>query len=258
MNDLPTAAVDKKHVINRFSVRYIGETTRKEGIFMTNCNIIKDLLPLYADGILSAESAALVGEHLAECAECAELLEKTKTDLISNKKIAENIKAINPFILLKKIRPRIVIIVAAAAIFITVSLMAVFGYMANGWFGVDSMFGINQTWILSGDGYENELLDTVAEGEGWDRDKIKVMPMLGTTGYKYQLPSSGLPEYHFVRPLEYDGEKYMCVFFAKETFLFSFDISYYGFASYNPENGTWSYTDNTTGMSTGFFEEGAE
>lgn len=34
------------------------------------CNLIKDLLPLYADGVVSAETAQIIAEHLAECPDC--------------------------------------------------------------------------------------------------------------------------------------------------------------------------------------------
>ena len=37
---------------------------------MNNCEIIKDLLPLYADDVLSEESKAFVSEHLADCESC--------------------------------------------------------------------------------------------------------------------------------------------------------------------------------------------
>lgn len=36
-----------------------------------NCHIIRDLLPLYIDGVCSRESAELVEEHLASCEACA-------------------------------------------------------------------------------------------------------------------------------------------------------------------------------------------
>lgn len=35
-----------------------------------SCNVIRDLLPSYMDGIASKDSVTLIEEHLAECAEC--------------------------------------------------------------------------------------------------------------------------------------------------------------------------------------------
>ncbi len=40
----------------------------------TNCNVIRDLLPLYADQICSEESRELVDGHLAQCRDCSSLL----------------------------------------------------------------------------------------------------------------------------------------------------------------------------------------
>ena len=37
------------------------------------CGIIRDLLPLYLDEVAAAESRAAVEEHIAACAECAQL-----------------------------------------------------------------------------------------------------------------------------------------------------------------------------------------
>lgn len=42
----------------------------------TDCNVISDLLPLYVDQICSNESRKLVDEHLAECKDCAVLLQQ--------------------------------------------------------------------------------------------------------------------------------------------------------------------------------------
>lgn len=39
-----------------------------------NCEVIRDLLPLYRDGVCSEESRALVGEHLGTCERCNEEL----------------------------------------------------------------------------------------------------------------------------------------------------------------------------------------
>lgn len=38
------------------------------------CDVIKDILPLYAEGLVSADTAALVEEHLALCETCKQLL----------------------------------------------------------------------------------------------------------------------------------------------------------------------------------------
>ena len=34
------------------------------------CSIVRDLLPLYAEGMLSQESTAFVKEHLESCDDC--------------------------------------------------------------------------------------------------------------------------------------------------------------------------------------------
>lgn len=41
-----------------------------------DCEIVKDLLPLYVEDLLSPESRKFVGEHLPECEDCRNYLEK--------------------------------------------------------------------------------------------------------------------------------------------------------------------------------------
>ena len=43
-----------------------------------DCEIIKDLLPLYADNVCSEKSLKIVGEHLKDCPECSEELRRIK------------------------------------------------------------------------------------------------------------------------------------------------------------------------------------
>lgn len=43
-----------------------------------SCNVTKDLLPAYLDGVCSGESGELVEEHLAECPACRRFLEGLK------------------------------------------------------------------------------------------------------------------------------------------------------------------------------------
>ncbi len=45
----------------------------------TNCGVIRDLLPLYAEKMTGEESNALIKEHLAECRECSEHLKKLQS-----------------------------------------------------------------------------------------------------------------------------------------------------------------------------------
>ena len=41
-------------------------------------NIIRDLLPIYADGLESEESRALIEAHLADCPDCRAQLERMR------------------------------------------------------------------------------------------------------------------------------------------------------------------------------------
>lgn len=43
-----------------------------------NCNIIRDLLPLYEDDVASADTAELVREHLKDCAACRQELKQMR------------------------------------------------------------------------------------------------------------------------------------------------------------------------------------
>ena len=44
------------------------------------CDVIQDLMPSYVDGILSADSQALVKEHMEACEECRKMLEIMKEE----------------------------------------------------------------------------------------------------------------------------------------------------------------------------------
>lgn len=43
---------------------------------MMTCEVIKDLLPLYYDGVCSSDSSDLITEHLKKCKDCQELFSK--------------------------------------------------------------------------------------------------------------------------------------------------------------------------------------
>lgn len=43
-----------------------------------NCNVVRDILPLYVDDVCSSESKEIVDSHVAQCADCAGILAKLK------------------------------------------------------------------------------------------------------------------------------------------------------------------------------------
>ncbi len=49
-----------------------------------NCEVIRDLLPLYADQACSEQSRALVNEHLLDCADCRDMLQRIKENEIED------------------------------------------------------------------------------------------------------------------------------------------------------------------------------
>lgn len=51
-----------------------------------SCEIIKDLLPLYHDGVCSKESRAIIEEHLLECDSCRDELQAMEETLFINNK----------------------------------------------------------------------------------------------------------------------------------------------------------------------------
>ena len=48
------------------------------------CNVIRDLLPLYADDVCSAASREFIEKHLPDCPECAAELEKLRSHEIED------------------------------------------------------------------------------------------------------------------------------------------------------------------------------
>ena len=62
-----------------------------------NCNVVKDLLPLYIDGCCSEESARLVCEHLEKCDACKKIYDdmNTPTEVSESKKSKKMLVRLN-------------------------------------------------------------------------------------------------------------------------------------------------------------------
>lgn len=83
---------------------------------MMKCNVIKDLLPSYVDGICSEDTVEIVEEHLRLCNECKAHLTMMQTDVVDP--IPEQDRnAIAPFKKVNKKR-RIQVVTATALTFI--------------------------------------------------------------------------------------------------------------------------------------------
>lgn len=78
-----------------------------------NCNMIKDLLPLYADDVCSEESRKAVEEHIKECSDCKNELEKLRKNVsVSPQKDAEVLKRIKSRLRIEKLIVGIISVLA--------------------------------------------------------------------------------------------------------------------------------------------------
>ena len=55
-------------------------------IMRKNCDIVKDLIPLYIDNVASEESKNLVETHCDTCKECKKFLALSKETIIAKEK----------------------------------------------------------------------------------------------------------------------------------------------------------------------------
>lgn len=83
------------------------------------CNIIKDLLPLYVDAVVSEDSKLFVEEHLQECEECRCELEALKKNICfpTETKVSP-LKALKKKLFRKNLKVAILSTLGAAAIII--------------------------------------------------------------------------------------------------------------------------------------------
>lgn len=88
------------------------------------CSVIHDLLPLYKDGVCSADSTSLVDEHLSICVECQKALRQISADM--NLKLLEEGFPVSSENAIQKLSKRIrrsKVIVAILSIVIAVAMV---------------------------------------------------------------------------------------------------------------------------------------
>lgn len=90
-----------------------------------NCNIIKDILPLYVDGVISDDTRQLVEEHLESCEECNKECELMKKEVyIPAEKEASIIKNFK-----KKLRNKKLVISGLSVLLTGLILLGTFSFI---------------------------------------------------------------------------------------------------------------------------------
>lgn len=143
-----------------------------------SCNVARDLLPLYHDGVCSGESCELVEAHLKDCPDCAAILQELRGE------IELSHEAPNDGAVLKKLERNVrkgkkrAWLRGAAAVLAMVLLIAAGGY---GWWYLDTRafyeqyteghqphFGTNLYQWTSGD-YQFQVVVPEKPGDGGSR-----------------------------------------------------------------------------------------
>lgn len=81
-----------------------------------NCDIVQDLLPLYAEGMVSPASRALVEEHLKDCPDCRQALEELKTALPEGEQAALPLKKVSRGLKKQRLRTGLLALFLALAL----------------------------------------------------------------------------------------------------------------------------------------------
>ena len=90
-----------------------------------NCNIIKDILPLYVDGVVSDDTKEMVEEHLEHCDECKKEVKLMKQEIfIPAEKEAHLIKGFK-----KRLRNKKIIISGLSIILTCLILLGTFSFI---------------------------------------------------------------------------------------------------------------------------------
>lgn len=100
-----------------------------------SCNLIKDLLPLYHDGVCSDDSNEIIEQHLSECPACKEYFEEMcKTDevvLIPQDSDREIQKAASFRAVKKKLRQKQILMLVVFVVVLMTAFLTIVGVLKN-------------------------------------------------------------------------------------------------------------------------------
>jgi len=90
------------------------------------CNIIRDLFPSYVDGLTSNESNIEIENHIKECTQCSEILQKMKSEIVPEN-VEFNKNDIKPFKKLNRKVLKAVLITLISCILVVGVYLFLFG-----------------------------------------------------------------------------------------------------------------------------------
>jgi len=140
---------------------------------MTNCEIIKDLLPLYKDEVVSASSIEMIEEHLKTCANCKAELDKLQGEVkvsFSPEQKAE-ISALKLF--KKKIFRKNVVVACISVVLAVALIFGAYLYLDNSLTVIPYTDGL----IVGVNAYPDRgIIDVVSsvKPEGWDVSSVMI------------------------------------------------------------------------------------
>lgn len=98
------------------------------------CNIVRDLLPLYIENMVSAESREFIEEHLSKCPECNEIynsmLETKEDEKLGLEEKEEQCEEILPLLIVKRKLNKKRIVTSIIAVVISLVILLVAGTVA--------------------------------------------------------------------------------------------------------------------------------
>lgn len=176
------------------------------------CNIVRDLLPLYFEGLCSEETKRQLEEHTEHCTECRELMQSLKTEQEWPDQNPEWKKSIAP---LNKIRKKVrrkngLIILCVLLLLLSVTGTSLLAY------GQITKRGISFEWICDSVRFR-QIGKQFAEGD------IGPLYEALSNGYRLQDAESGVVRLAYADKESYDedmkeaiGEKYRQYFEGQE------------------------------------------
>jgi len=147
---------------------------------MIDCATIKDLMPLYVDGVLSRESKALISGHLAECESCKQEFVNMQSEIAQINKLhhddkgkIETLKSIKRKIFKQKVIVAMIASVLAVVIVIS-GFYGIFHYAApieyyDGFVRAKSSY-LDLTLIFEKDFYSSNSISRIVNVNGTETE----------------------------------------------------------------------------------------